>query len=160
MIFDALTVLAWLMAVCSGLMAGIYLVFSVVIMRSLATLQPAEGTAAMNAINRVIVRTAFMPLFFVSSVLALLMAVVGVWQWGSPDTGLAVTGGLTYVLGMFVVTATANVPLNNRLDRVSEDNSEARQVWQEYLRKWTRWNSARTLACMVTMVICIEVLRA
>lgn len=152
------TVLAWSMAVCSGLMAGTYLAFSGFIMRSFASLDTAHAIVAMNAINVTILKSAFMPLFFGSTLIGLLMVLVGLWQWGEPGAGWVLTGGLIYVVGMFIVTATANVPLNNALAKVSGDGQEAEQIWTRYLERWTRWNTMRTFASLVTLMVCIELL--
>ena len=154
-----LTVLAWTMALSSGLMAGIYLAFSGFIMRAFATLAPADGIAAMNAINETIVKTSFLPLFFGSSIAAALLVVFGFWQWGAPGSSRAIIAGGSYVVGMFIITATANVPLNKRLAEITRDNTEARQIWDRYQISWTRWNTARTIAALSTLVISIDLLQ-
>lgn len=153
-----MTILIWAMAICSGLMAGLYATFSVVIMPSLALLEPARGIDAMNSINRQIVRTSFMPLFFGSTVIALLMIVAGVWHLGEPGSMKALVGGLVYCLGMFLVTAAFNVPLNNQLDVVSGNSEAAQSTWHHYLRRWTPWNTLRAVACLITLVISIDLL--
>jgi len=150
--------LAWLMAVCSSLMAGVYLTFSVVIMKSLATLNSSQGIDAMNAINKVILKTAFMPLFFGSSVIALMMIGLGLRFQSEPGAGATLAAGLIYFFGMFFTTAAANVPLNNKLAKVSGDGEEAQRIWQEYLTRWTRWNASRTVWSFATLVICLDLL--
>ena len=84
--------------------------------------------------------------------------VASLWQWGEPGAGRALAGGVTYFVGMFIVTATANVPLNNTLAKVSGDGEEAARTWAHYLKQWTRWNTLRTVASLTTLVICIELL--
>lgn len=158
MIVHQLESLAWIMAICSALMSGIYLAFSVVIMKSLATLGPSKGIEAMNAINRVILHTAFMPLFFGSSVIALLMLLTGCYFWGEIGAGACVAAGLIYLLGMFASTAVGNVPLNNALAKVSGDSEEAVRTWNRYLARWTRWNTSRTIWSVATLVICLDLL--
>lgn len=148
--------LVWVMAICSGLMAGTYMAFSGFIMRSFARLNTAAAIAAMNTINTVILKSSFMPLFFGSSVIALLLLLVGLWHWGEPGAGLATAAGLTYGIGMFVTTAAGNVPLNNALARVSGDDEEAERTWATYLERWTRWNTVRTVASLVTLVLCLD----
>ena len=153
------TALAWVMAILSGLMAGVYTTFSTVIMKSLATLAPGSAIEVMNAINRTILRTAFMPLFFASTLIGLLLIVKAIWCWSEPGAGRALTGGLIYVVGMFISTAAVNVPLNNLLARITDDASEAEETWNHYLVRWTRWNTSRAIACALTLVICIDLLR-
>ena len=153
-----LTSLTWIMALCSGLMAGIYLAFSGFIMRSFATLDTARAIAAMNAINITILKSPFMPLFFGSTLIALLMVLAGLWQWGEAGADRALAGGLIYAIGMFIITAAANVPLNEALAKVGGDGDEAVRTWAQYLKRWTRWNTVRTIASLATLVICIELL--
>ena len=147
--------LLWFMALSSGLMAGIYFAFSVFVMRALATLERAEGMRAMNAINAVIVRTAFLPLFFLSSLAALALAVTGGLRWGVSGGTAMAQGGAIYFIGMFMVTVGRNVPLNNALAAVDPASQAGAAIWARYLKEWTRWNHVRTLACTVSMALFI-----
>lgn len=156
---DFLSAVAWLMALSSGMMAGVYLAFSSFIMKAFASLGTEAGIDAMNAINRDILQSLFMPLFFGSTLLSVVLVVVGFWQLPSDRALAAITAGLIYALGMFGVTAAGNVPLNNRLDEVSGNSEEAARVWSMYLSKWTRWNSVRTVASIVTVVLSIYVVQ-
>jgi uncharacterized membrane protein len=54
-------------------MAGVYFALSDFIMRSLDRLDAANAVEAMNTINEVILRSWFMPLFFGTSLLYLLL---------------------------------------------------------------------------------------
>lgn len=153
----SLSALLWLMAVASGLMAGTYLAFSMVVMPSLASIGTREAVTAMNSINRTIIKTAFMPLFFGSTGLAFLLIIAGGWYWGQDQGMRAFISGMLYVVGMFIVTAVKNVPLNNRLDQVAAHDERAEQIWQDYLQRWTRWNHVRTVACALTLILCLEV---
>lgn len=158
MLWDQIDMLAWTMAISSGLMSGIYLAFSVVIMKSLATLDPSSGIAAMNAINKLILKTLFMPLFYVSTMIALVMTLTGLSSWGETGAAAAFTAGLIYLLGMFAMTAVGNVPLNNELAKVSGNGEEAVSTWNKYLIRWTRWNTVRAVSSLATMVICLDLL--
>ena len=152
------TLIAWAAVIGSGLMAGVYLSFSGFIMKSFANLDTERAIDAMNAINATILRSAFMPLFFGSTVISLLLIAVGIWHWGHPGAGRALIAGLTYFVGMFVVTAACNVPLNNALARVGGSGDEARSMWQTYLTRWTRWNTVRAAACTLSFVVSIALL--
>ena len=154
---DYVTLIAWLVAISSGLMAGTYFAFSSFIMQSLSALDGVEGMRAMNAINEVILRSLFMPLFFASAVFALVLVGGGLWTWGEPNSLWATAAGSIYVIGMFGVTAVFNVPLNNAL-AIAENNSNAEQVWTQYLTVWTRWNSVRAVTSLITFVACTKLL--
>ena len=152
---DVLILLGWMLALSSGLMAGVYLAFSSFIIRSLASLGAGPAVVAMNAINTHILRSAFMPLFFGSTLIALMLVAAGLWRWGSVDATVAVVAGGIYALGMFGVTAALNVPLNNMLARVAGDGVEAEAAWSVYRSRWTRWNTVRTVASIVTLILCV-----
>ena len=154
---DYLNLIAWLVAVSSGLLAGTYFAFSSFIMQSLKALDGLDGIRTMNSINKVILRSMFMPLFFGSTILALALAGGGLWTWGEPDALWATAAGSIYVIGMFGVTAIFNVPLNNAL-AIAENNSNAAQVWTQYLTVWTRWNSVRAVTSLITFVACTKLL--
>lgn len=109
-------------AIGAGLMAGVYFAFSDFIMRSLNRLDAANAVDAMNTINEVILRSWFMPLFFGTSLLYLLLAVLALFDWSDPNTPLLLTADLTYFCGMFLCTVFFNVPLNNRLKRAATIN--------------------------------------
>lgn len=155
---EPFTALAWIMAICAALMAGIYLAFSAVVLPSLATLRSSEGIAAMNAINRVILKTAFMPLFFGSTVIALLMVLTSLWYGSEPGAGATLVAGLVYIAGMFGVTAARNVPLNNRLAAVRGGGAEAEKLWHDYRTRWTRWNTTRAVCSAATLALCLDLL--
>lgn len=134
--------------VCTGTMAGIYFAFSVFVMRALSEVSAAVGIGAMNSINRVILRTAFIPLFFVSTMVLIVLAI-------AQPNGLTMGAALSYCVGMTLVTALGNVPLNNALRDASLSAREA--VWQQYLAKWTRWNHMRTLSSLIAcLLLCIN----
>lgn len=153
-----ITSLLWVAALSSGLMAGVYFSFSAFIMRAFGTLEPPQAVAAMNAINTVIVRSLFMPLFFGSSIVSLLLAVAAVMNWGEAGAGTALLAGLTYFLGMFVCTVLFNVPLNNALGELAPNKTDDFQLWTHYQKTWTNWNHLRTLSSFVTCSLCVWLL--
>lgn len=147
--------LLWFSAVACGLMAGIYFAFSTFIMQALGSIDRAAGAAAMNAINRVIQRSLFMPLFVGSSLASLVLALIALLRWDEPGSAVMLAGGLIYFVGMFVVTMRFNVPLNNEL--AATDPADERQLatWSGYLDRWTRWNHVRTAASAIALVLFI-----
>ncbi len=99
-----------------------------------------------------------MPLFFGSTIVALLITSIGLWNWREPGAGLALTAGLSYLAGMFAVTALANVPLNSSIVSAGGGEKAAERIWLRYCRQWTRWNTVRTLASLITLVTCLQLL--
>ena len=150
------TALLWFGAIGCGIMAGVYFTFSAFVMKSLASIDPSAGIAAMQSINDLILRSAFMPLFFGTS----LAAAVAVLLYAvSPDSPggmwMGLAGGI-YFAGMFLCTVFFNVPLNNKLKAVDPTSSQGEEVWKEYLRVWTRWNHVRTLTSTLACAFFIQ----
>jgi len=44
------------------------------------------------------------------------------------------------------------------LAKVSGENEVAVRVWNNYLKRWTRWNTSRTLCCLTATLICLDFL--
>ncbi len=141
--------------VMTGVMAGIYFAFSVFIMKSLAGLPPVDGARAMNKINDVIINTVFLPLFFGSTIWYGGLIVWSIAHWGNSESLLRIIAAVIYILGMFVVTAFGNVPLNNRLKNSEVDETTLARVWLQYLRQWTLLNHVRTVSCIVACAILV-----
>lgn len=150
----------WGAAVGAGVMAGVYFTFSVFVMRALAELPGAAGPAAMRAINRVILRSAFLPLFFATTLVSGALAVWALLDLSAPGAVATLAGGVVYVLGMFAVTVAFNVPRNERLDRAAPDSAEEAEIWALYLREWTVWNHVRTTACSLACGLFIAAVAA
>ncbi|KVQ00735.1 hypothetical protein WJ95_28370 [Burkholderia ubonensis] len=153
-------VLLWISAIGCGLMAGVYFAFSTFVMTSLGRLAPAAGVAAMNAINVDIVRSLFMPVFLGTTLASLALAILALLNRSEPGAIWIVAGGAIYVLGMFVVTMVFNVPLNDALSATDASSAEGGAFWARYLRDWTVWNHARTVASAAACGLFIAALAA
>lgn len=148
------TGLLWFLALGCGLMAGVYFAFSAFIMMSLSQAGPQAGVASMNAINDVIVRTSFLPLFLGTSAAAVIAAILAALHWQGVDSLVVLAGAVIYIAGMFLVTTAFNVPLNNALA------AEGERVWADYLSDWTRWNHLRTAASLIAAALFVDALVA
>jgi uncharacterized membrane protein len=130
----------------TGLVAGVFCGFSTFVMRGLASLPPAQGVAAMNAINVTAVTPAFMLLFVGSAVLCAVLAVVTFVLWPGDGKVELLLGSALYLFGSFGVTMVANVPRNDALLRLDPGTPEAAAYWPSYIREWTFWNHVRAVA--------------
>ncbi|MFJ8466899.1 anthrone oxygenase family protein [Streptomyces swartbergensis] len=130
----------------TGLVAGVFCGFSTFVMRGLATLPPAQGVAAMNAINVAAVTPPFMVLFLGSAVLCAVIAVVTFVLWPDEGTVELLVGSALYLFGSFGLTMVANVPRNDALAGLEPGTPEAAAYWPAYVREWTMWNHVRTAA--------------
>lgn len=146
-VFDVLVFIA---TVGAGLMAGIYFSFSTFVMRSLDSLTPKAAVAAMNAINLVIVKSWFLPLFFATTMLYAVLALFTFRGGSEVEVHAVLYAAVIYVMGMFFITLLFNVPLNNKLATVDKQFEKS---WRRYLKYWIRWNHVRTLSCITTHVL-------
>lgn len=144
-----------LSAVGSGIMAGLFFIFSNTIMKALSNLPSPQGIESMQSINRVILNPLFFLVFFGTTVLSLILAVSTIWSWGEPGAIFVLIGAVVYFIGMFLVTVVFNVPMNKALDAAVPDTVEASALWSDYLTKWTAWNHVRTIACVFSTVLYI-----
>ncbi len=153
MLNSVVWIILWVGAIGCGVMAGVYFTFSTFVMTSLARIEPPAGIAAMQSINEVIVRSIFLPLFFITTLLSAAAVVLGLTMPDRPGAQWMLIAGAAYVVGMFVCTVVFNVPLNNRLAAVDPSSAAGAQVWELYLRVWTRWNHVRTVSCTLASVL-------
>ena len=125
-------------------------------MRSLDQLGAARAADAMNAINEVILHSWFMALFFGSTLLYLILAVVAVFNTGLDGRWLLFAAGSVYVVGMFVCTVLFNVPLNNTLANAESQADAKADAWMHYFKYWTRWNHLRTVSSTLACAFFIQ----
>ncbi|WP_328746481.1 DUF1772 domain-containing protein [Streptomyces sp. NBC_00285] len=130
----------------TGLVAGVFCAFSTFVMSGLASLPPAQGVAAMNAINVTAVRPPFMALFAGSAVLSAMIAVVTFVLWPDKGTVELLVGSVLYLFGSFGLTMVANVPRNDALLKLDPGTPEAAAYWPTFVREWTMWNHVRAAA--------------
>jgi len=126
--------------------------FSAFVMAALAQMPVAQGIRAMQHINTTVFTPWFMGPFFGTALLGVGAVVLGLLNteqgWWFPMA----SAGLLYVLGVFVVTAAGNVPLNTRLAAVDADDPRSAELWRTYVVVWTRWNHVRVIASVLALI--------
>lgn len=135
-------------ALGSGLVAGIFLIFSVAVMSALGRLSPAEGMRAMQSINVVIINPAFLGVFLGTAILSAVIVVLGFFRLGQPGWAYLIAAAAVYLIGCIFVTMFFNVPMNNALAAADPASTEGQEIWKNYLSNWTFWNHVRTLASL------------
>ncbi|MBS0468224.1 MAG: DUF1772 domain-containing protein [Proteobacteria bacterium] len=147
----ALSALAFVAAIGSAIIGGVFYGFSSFVMRALRRIAPRQGVAAMNSINVVVITPSFM-LPFVGTALLCLVLAGGSWFWWAEVSGkLVLAAALLYLFGSFGLTMVLNQPMNLRLAALEPDQALA--YWPEYVRTWTAWNHVRTAASLVATVL-------
>ncbi|KRV49501.1 hypothetical protein AQ490_20670 [Wenjunlia vitaminophila] len=130
----------------SGAVGGVFFAFSSFVMPGLARLPEVQGSAAMRAVNVAAVRPAFLSVLMGTAVLDAVVVVLALLDVSASGSVPALLGGVLYLVGAVGVTAAANVPRNEALERSTADGAEADREWRAYLRGWTRWNHVRAVA--------------
>lgn len=143
MIFHTLVLSA---ALSTALIAGVFLAFSTFVMKALRRLPPAQGIAAMQAINIAVINPLFLGVFLGAAGLCVANTIIALMHWSGPASVYVITGSVIYLVGTFGVTMAGNVPLNNALAGLDPASPEAAERWTDYVRVWGRWNHVRTVA--------------
>ena len=154
-----LRVVTLISALGSGLMAGFFFAFSVSVMKALGRLPPAQGIAAMQSINVVVINPVFLIAFFGTAVACVAVAISALSTWHRPGAAYLLAGGLLYLVGSFLVTIAVNVPRNNALAAVDPASAAGAALWASYLTAWTAWNHVRTAAALAAAAVLSIALR-
>jgi len=135
-------------ALGSGLMAGVFFAFSAFVMNALARLPAAQGIAAMQSINIVVLNFWFGTVFFSTALACLGMVVTAGLRWHRPGAVWMLVGSLLYLFGVVGVTMVCNVPQNDALATLHPASAESARFWSGYVTSWTAWNHVRTVAAL------------
>jgi len=137
------TVLCWLVA-------GVFLSFSDLTMRSLRAIPDEAAVRAMQSINLVVFRTLF--LFSLLGVGVVSAGFVLAWFFVDPawvGGGWLAFGGVVYLLAVILCTVVGNVPMNEKLAAMDPTEPETHDYWAFYSVRWTTYNHLRTAGSVV-----------
>lgn len=156
-LFETALVLSTLL--CS-LVAGFVFAFATVVMPGIGRLNDRDFLQAFKAMDRMIQdnQPIFM-LVWVGSVVALAgSALLSLWWLDGTDRLLLMLASGIYLLGVQLPTATINIPLNNRLQKLNLETlpePELSQTRDLFESRWVRWNSIRTVFAASTSALLI-----
>lgn len=135
-----------------GAVFGVYFTYSNSVVPGLDRIEPERAVAAMRGMNVAIINPRFLTTFIGPVVTA---AATGFLLLGLDEASAAllffVAAGV-YLLGCLVVTGRFNVPMNNALDNSTCTDWAA--LWAGFAPRWRRWNTVRTVASMIALVLC------
>ena len=143
-----------------GLNAGVFFAFSSFVMKALARLHPAQGVAAMQAINAAAVTPAFMAVLFGTALACGALAVSALFAWDERFAPYLLVGSALYLVGTILLTIAYHVPRNEALARVEPHSADTESYWTRYLSDWTTWNHVRAAAAFAaaaTLTIALHV---
>lgn len=140
-------------AVGAATAAGTFFTFSTFTIGGLRRLPPAQGAAAMQAINRQAPTPLFMLLLFGTGAACLVLGIRGAIDLDASGSLLQIVACTLYLVGVVVVTIAYHVPRNERLEAVDPSSTEGAEYWATYLDEWVRMNHVRTIAPLVAAVL-------
>lgn len=128
-------------AVATGLTAGVYLAFSVLVMPALPAAGTRPAVALMQRVNRLAERPVF-GIVFAAAALGSAWILVAPWFTGDGRSAAA-TAGAALSFAAFVITMTVNVPRNRRLAAIDGSIPAELAGWPAIARPWCRANHLR-----------------
>jgi uncharacterized membrane protein len=146
-------------AVGCGLIAGLFCVFSVFMMRALDRLPAPQGIAAMQSINKTIVTPLFLLAFVGTAAACAVLGVVALFRLDEPEGKWLLAGSLLYLVGAILLTGGYHIPRNDKLDTFDPTTAEAARYWATYVREWTAWNHVRSLSTVAATISFIMAIR-
>jgi uncharacterized membrane protein len=129
--------------VTTGLMAGVYLAFSIAVLPGIARTDDNTFVASMRGMNAAILNPVF-ALVFGGPLVFGVVAIATRLPDGDDISSIA--AALSLYVATLVITGVVNVPLNNRLDS-TEPPEDARALFE---KPWVRWNVVRTVLCTLS----------
>ncbi len=137
----------------SALIGGIFFAFSNFIMKALERVPSSEGMLAMQTINVTVLNRWFLGAFMGTALISLILAFIAIFGWELTPSPFLLGGAVAYVGGTWFVTVLGNVPLNDKLASMKPGSPEASEVWEHYLKRWTKLNSQRAGAALLAAVL-------
>jgi uncharacterized membrane protein len=135
----------------SGLIAGVFFGFAAFMLKAISRLPLPQGIAAMQSITTAIKNSLFLPLFFATATLAVVLALAASFNWSKPGSAYLLLGSLLFLSFPFGVTLLKNVPLNNRLATIKPESAEGASYWEDFRASWALWNHLRWLGALAAM---------
>ncbi len=142
-----------LCAVGAATAAGVFFTFSTFTIEGLKRLAPAQGAAAMQAINKAAPAPLFMLLLFGTGAACLVLMIYAAFHLQDSGARYQLIAGVLYITGVVLMTIGYHVPRNNMLDALDPNSAEGIAYWAVYLEEWVRMNHVRTIAPLVAAVL-------
>ena len=148
MVIDILLVIIILQI---GLTSGLLFIFAFAVNPGLARLSEEEYFRAMKYINIVILN----PIFFLVFMGPLItMPILTYMSWNDSSMFILIPiSTILYLLGVLLITAIKNVPLNNKLEKLNSTEFKGVFIW--YRKPWNYWHNIRTFFSMISFLILI-----
>ncbi len=142
----------------TGLMAGIFFTWSNAVKPGIGKLSDLEYLRALQSMNRVILNKAFIGIFLGAIIAVALVPVFHFKLFPNNIFWLFILALVTYWVGVFGVTVSGNIPLNEILDRINLESitpEEIKALRTSIEVKWNNLNLIRSISSGITFVLLI-----
>ena len=152
------TIILALAILLTGLMAGIFFTWSNAVKPGIGKLSDIEYLRALQSMNRVILNNTF-KIIFLGAIIAI--ALVPVFYFNLYPRNifwLFVFTLVIYWIGVFGVTVSGNIPLNEILDKTNLESitsEEIKTLRKSIEVKWNNFNLIRCISSGITFILLI-----
>ena len=142
----------------TGLMAGIFFTWSNAVKPGLGKLSDIEYLRALQSMNRVILNNAFKLIFLGAIITVALLPVFYFNLYPKNIFWLFILTLIIYWVGVFGVTISGNIPLNEILDKTNLESISLEEIKALRTRievKWNNFNFIRSISSAITFLLLI-----
>ena len=152
------TIILALAILLTGLMAGIFFTWSNAVKPGIGKLSDIEYLRALQSMNRVILNNAFKIIFLGAIIVVALVPVFYFNLYPKNIFWLFVFTLVIYWIGVFGVTVSGNIPLNEILDKTNLESitlEEIKTLRKSIELKWNNYNLIRCISSGITFILLI-----
>ncbi|MDG1346530.1 MAG: DUF1772 domain-containing protein [Crocinitomicaceae bacterium] len=152
------TIILALAILLTGLMAGIFFTWSNAVKPGIGKLSDIEYLTALQSMNRVILNNAFKIIFLGAIIAVALVPIFYFNLYPRNIFWLFVFTLIIYWIGVFGVTVSGNIPLNEILDKTNLESitSEEIKILRKSIEvKWNNFNLIRCISSGITFILLI-----
>ena len=152
------TIILALAILLTGLMAGIFFTWSNAVKPGIGKLSDIEYLTALQSMNRVILNNAFKIIFLGAIIAVALVPIFYFNLYPRNIFWLFVFTLVIYWIGVFGVTVSGNIPLNEILDKTNLESitSEEIKILRKSIEvKWNNFNLIRCISSGITFILLI-----
>lgn len=126
---------------------GLLYSYSSFTMRGLRTLPAREAVLAMQAVNLVGPRGAFVVILMGTAAGSAALGIHAVIRHDQPGWGWRLAGAVLY-LATIAVTAGFHIPRNNAMALINAESVTVDGAWRDYIGPWVVGNHVRVVTCL------------
>ena len=152
------TIILALAILLTGLMAGIFFTWSNAVKPGIGKLSDIEYLRALQSMNRVILNNAFKIIFLGAIIVVALVPVFYFDLYPKNIFWLFLFTLVIYWIGVFGVTVSGNIPLNEILDKTNLESitsEEIKTLRKSIEVKWNNFNLIRCISSGITFILLI-----